>query len=124
MTRILVADDDNDYLDSMVEGLEARGFEAVGLSDPADALAAAEREVFDAALVDLDMGSEHAKDGLYIGRVLKLSTPGVRLVLISGQDGARLAQAATAAGADVHLSKPITVRKTVETLSALGVEPQ
>jgi DNA-binding response OmpR family regulator len=123
VTRLLVVDDDTDYLDGIREALERRGY-AVETEETADrAIAAAERLRFDAALLDLDLGGAEERDGVVVGRALKNAQPSARVLLISARDGARLAAAAREADADLHLVKPVTAALVAESLAALGVKP-
>jgi CheY-like chemotaxis protein len=81
--RILVVDDEPAVLDLMVEVLEGRGFEVVGLTSPVDALKKAKLHKFDAAVVDVYMPE---MSGLLFHAKLKLADPALaaRTVFVSG----------------------------------------
>jgi putative two-component system response regulator len=101
--RILVVDDDAQMRRLLARLLAADGFacEAAGTADAARR-AIAEREP---ELVLLDVGLPD-ESGLSLARAVAASHPRVRVVMVSGQDDAGVAQTAFDAGAYGYVTKP------------------
>jgi len=78
---VLVVDDDPSLCDLVGQVLENEGYEPVICTHPRDALAVCEKETFGLVFIDLnlpDMG------GLELASTLKLQTPLLAVVYISG----------------------------------------
>ncbi len=83
--RILVAEDDEDYLETLAAVLEADGrFEVAGRArDGREAVALAGRLEPDAVVMDIEMP---VLDGVEATRQLQEASPGLPIVAISGHD--------------------------------------
>ncbi len=118
--RVLVVEDNEDGLTSLLTLLETMGFEAVGAADGPAGLEAAERFLPDAVLLDLGLPG---MDGFAVARALRAHPrhAGVVLVALTGW-GSEADQKRTAAtGFDRHLTKPVepqTLRDTLKELTA------
>lgn len=82
LARILIADDDPDYLDVFCEGMAALGHSAVGVADGATALARLRKDRFDMLFLDLVMAGGGAISLLHSVRALDADLP---VVVITGQ---------------------------------------
>jgi signal transduction histidine kinase/CheY-like chemotaxis protein len=104
--RILVADDNVDFANSLAEMLAARGHEVRGVHDGAQALQAAAEFMPDFAFIDIGMPKVH---GYEVARRMKADPRTARCVVIAvtgwGQEDDR--RRARDAGFDRHLVKPV-----------------
>jgi DNA-binding response OmpR family regulator len=108
MTRILVADDDQDVRIALRVALEAEGYEVETVPNGDRAMQVHEKRPADVLIADLFMPE---RDGLETVKYFRARSPGMRIVVISGWKRAqRVDHLAVAlhAGADVILRKPFT----------------
>jgi len=101
--RVLVADDQPDVLAVTARVLTTAGYTVVTVSNGADAVAAARREVFDLHVLDTIMP---ALDGRQTCERIRAERPGARFLFMSGYGGDALPAAfVTAVGART-ITKP------------------
>jgi DNA-binding NtrC family response regulator len=104
--RIIVIDDDRDYLEVMKGRLLAAGFPGAELED--DALRAASRfeseEFFDIALIDMTMPE---MNGLALLEIIKNHNPGTECIMVTAVNDARTAMQCLRKGAYDYLVKPV-----------------
>lgn len=104
--RIIVIDDDRDYLEVMKGRLLAAGFPGAELED--DARRAASRfeseEFFDIALIDMTMPE---MDGLALLEIIKNHNPGTECIMVTAVNDARTAMQCLRKGAYDYLVKPV-----------------
>jgi signal transduction histidine kinase len=117
--RVLVVDDNEDALTSLVEALELSGYEPIPAPDGPTALVRATETHPSVALLDIGLP---AMDGYELAKLLR-EVPGlgdVKLVALTGYgleaDRARSA----AAGFAEHLVKPVTLEAVQEAIARLG----
>jgi DNA-binding NtrC family response regulator len=101
--RILVADNDAEMVTMLHRHLEGDGHAIVTAATGAGALAAVEREEFDAILTDLVMDEV---DGLALLRAAQVSQPGARVILMTAFGSLETAIEAMREGAYDYLTKP------------------
>lgn len=116
--KVLVADDDLDQLTLRCLLLERNGFETVQASDPVSALAIAEAEKPDCAVLDLRFPTEES--GLGLVRDLKALDSAIRLVLLTGARSSRLAGRSEAGMIDEIVEKSGGSASLVRKLRALA----
>ena len=118
--RILVADDNNDALESLATLLQLSGHEVYTAANGAVALEAAEQHRPEVALLDIGMPK---LDGYEVARRIRAQPWGQRITLVAltgwGQDSDR--RRSQEAGFDSHLVKPLDLDKLTELLAALPV---
>lgn len=100
---MLVVDDEDIFRDRLVRALVARGFDAVGLGSADEAIAHAERESPEHAIVDLRM--PHTS-GLLVVRKLHAIDKATRIVVLTGYGSIATALDAVRSGAVHYLTKP------------------
>ncbi len=122
--RLLLVDDDEAYLSSLQEALEAYGYRVLVAESRDQAAAILDRDGIHAALVDLSLMGRGDEDGLEVIRRVKTTDPQVPAVLITAYGGPEIAQRAADAGADRYLEKPISVRQVIELLGDFGLTPE
>ncbi len=114
--RVLLVDDETNIRKMVGALLESEGFETAEAANGSAALAAVEREVPDAVLLDLMMPG--GPDGLATLEQLKRRLPDVPVVMMSGKASLTDAVRATKLGAFQFLEKPLTPEGVVTTLRA------
>jgi CheY-like chemotaxis protein len=119
MTRILVAEDDEDLRVALRGALEVEGYEVEAVPNGARAMQAHERRPADVLITDLFMPE---CDGFETVRHFRARNPGMLIVVISGWQRAQRAQradhlaVALHAGADAILRKPFTPGELLDKL--------
>jgi len=116
--RILVADDNNDALESLATLLQLSGHEVYTATNGAVALESAEQNRPEVALLDIGMPK---LDGYEVARRIRAQPWGQRITLVAltgwGQDSDR--RRSQEAGFDSHLVKPLDLDKLTDLLAAL-----
>lgn len=80
--RILLVDDEQEFLDIMSERMRSRGMEVVTASSAKEALEKIETEIFDAIILDFMMPE---MDGLETIKAIKSKKDELQVILLSGQ---------------------------------------
>jgi DNA-binding NtrC family response regulator len=104
--RVLVADDDPDLRALLGEALEDWGYEVGLAAGGAEAVALARHQLFDAALLDINMPG---MDGLQLLEALKRHDPAIDVVMVTGDPMVSTAVQALKAGAWDYLIKPLNL---------------
>ncbi|HEY6922047.1 MAG TPA: response regulator [Steroidobacteraceae bacterium] len=116
--RILVADDNNDALESLATLLQLSGHEVYTAPNGAVALESAEQHRPEVALLDIGMPK---LDGYEVARRIRAQPWGARITLVAltgwGQDSDR--RRSQEAGFDSHLVKPLDLDKLTDLLDTL-----
>jgi DNA-binding NtrC family response regulator len=122
--RILLVEDDGAQSAMLALELKRRGFRVDAEKTSAAAVARVEKEIFDAVVTDLRLGSG---DGLQVLAAVRANQPETGVVLITGHGSIDTAVAAMKAGAFDYLSKPVepeelalALRKSIEHRDLLG----
>ena len=116
MTRILVADDDQDLRAAVRAALELEGYEVEAVANGECAMQAHEKRPADVLITDLFMPE---RDGLETVKYFRTRSPGIWIVAISGWKRSQLTDhlaVARQAGADAILRKPFTPDELLEKL--------
>lgn len=105
--RILVVDDEIDFIESVRRGLITSGFKGIQTeSDPQQALAAVENGIpFEVALIDITMPGI---DGVQLLEAIKKCQPQIECIMITALDEARTAVNCLKKGAYDYLVKPVS----------------
>src|SRR3954453_21889932 len=103
---LLLVDDDAPIRRMLERTLTAEGYEVVAAADGGAALAAVERSMPDAIVLDVSMPG---LDGLAVTRRLRSKGPGVPIPLLPARDAVPERVAGLDAGADDYLVKPFDV---------------
>ena len=104
--RIIIIDDEQDFLDSIARGLFNAGYPDVRTeSDPARAAMFFEQgQSFDIALIDLTMPN---MDGMALLESIKRHSPNTECIMVTAVNDARTAVACLRKGAYDYLTKPV-----------------
>ena len=110
--RLLLVDDDKDFLQIMTRSLTRKGFEVLAANSLESAKKYLRQEI-DFAVVDLMIGRE---SGLTLIPKLKSANPAMRIVLLTGYASILTAVEAIKLGANNYLAKPAGVDELLEKL--------
>ncbi|MEJ2076808.1 MAG: response regulator [Acidobacteriota bacterium] len=113
--RLLVVDDEVDFVNTISERLSARDFEVTGVSSGPEAVEAARRGGFDLALVDLMMPE---MDGIELLQILRESHQYLEVIILTAFGSIATAVECTRLGAFDYLSKPCSLDTLLEKLRA------
>ena len=80
--RVLLVDDEEEFLDIMSERMRNRGIEVTTASSAKEALKKIEQELFDAIILDFQMPE---MNGLETIKAIKAKKPELQIILLSGQ---------------------------------------
>jgi DNA-binding NtrC family response regulator len=79
--KVLLVDDEQDFLDSLAERMRARGMDVSTTTSAEEAIKKAEAESFDAIVLDLMMPE---MDGIEVLQAIKRKRPDVGIILLTG----------------------------------------
>ena len=107
--RVLVVDDESDFIELLKYNLEGKGFEILTASDGMEALNAARRELPDVVLVDLMLPD---LDGFSLCEILRSqpSTSQVPIIVVSALDGEYVRSRGIQAGVACCFKKPVDMK--------------
>lgn len=111
--KLLIVDDEVQFLDSIAQRLELRDFNVTKAVNGTDALNYARKEKFDLALVDLKMPGIDGKEVL---KILKEEHKFIEVIMLTGHGSLDSAVECTKLGAFGYLPKPYEFEKLIEVL--------
>ena len=110
--KILLVDDEKQFVDTLAERLAMRGFSARVAYDGPQALKAVE-EPTDVIVLDLRMSG---MDGFEVLRSVKKSNPQVQVIILTGHGGDAEEQTAYRMGAYNFLKKPMDIDELLNSI--------
>lgn len=112
--RVLVVDDEAEFLDMTVKRLQKRGLECEGVPSGEDAVARIQAKSFDVVLLDVKMPG---MDGIETLREIKRLKPLVEVVMLTGHASVQSGIEGMRLGAFDYLMKPMELDALVDKLS-------
>lgn len=112
--KVLLVDDEEDFLATLAERLEARGLKVTTANNGENALASIEAEAFDLVVLDLAMPG---LDGLETLKRIKARQPEAEIIMLSGQGSIRTSIEAMKLGACDFLQKPVDIGELMNKIS-------
>jgi DNA-binding NtrC family response regulator len=103
---VLLVDDNAEFLEILERRFARRGFVVHARADAAGALAAAELDHLDVAIIDRQL---RGGDGIELLKVLKQRRPELAVIMLSGSSDRPTARRAIECGASDFLSKPCSL---------------
>ncbi len=125
--KVLLVDDDEDFLSIMSERMTGRGMEVTTAQSAAAALLILEKETFDAIVMDFQMPEIDGMDAL---KTMKKKNPELQVILLTGYATVEKTVEAMKIGATDFLEKPADLEaltqkiKNAKTEKMLLVEKQ
>lgn len=109
--RVLIVDDEPDFLETIVKRLKRRKIDATGLSSGRAALELLEREHFDVVILDVRMPE---MDGIETLREIKRMRPLVEVILLTGHASVESGMEGMQQGAFDYVMKPADIGDLIE----------
>ncbi|HXT13023.1 MAG TPA: response regulator [Candidatus Angelobacter sp.] len=108
--RVLVVDDESDFIELLKYNLEGQGFDILTAADGVQALHAARRELPDVVLIDLMLPD---LDGFSICEILRSqpSTAKVPIIVVSALDGEYVRVRGIQTGVAFCFQKPVDMKQ-------------
>jgi len=103
--RILVVDDEVDFLETIVNRLKKRKLDAAGVTTGEDAIKLLQEQLFDVVLLDIKMPG--GMDGIETLREIKKIQPLTEVILLTGHASVETSIEGMKLGAFDYLLKPI-----------------
>jgi|GEM_PF-145306 len=125
--KVLLVDDEQDFLSIMSERMKARGMDVSTAASAKEAIQLAEAESFDAIILDLQMPG---MDGLEALRALKAKKPEIQVILLTGHATVEKSVEAMKLGAMDLMEKPADLKtltdkiKKAQTRKKILIEKQ
>ncbi|UCE54083.1 MAG: response regulator [Desulfobacterales bacterium] len=109
--KVLIVDDEKDFLDIMAERMRARGADVSTTTSAEDALKMVEEESYDAVIMDFMMP---AMNGFKALKLLKGKKPDVQIILLTGNVAKEMIIEAKKLGALDVIAKPADLKVLIE----------
>jgi len=111
--KLLLVDDEVDFLQAIAERLTLKDIDVIAASNGEEAIASAENDLFDVAVVDFQMPG---MDGTQVLKVLKERHKYLEIIMLTGHATIDSAVECTKLGAFKYLEKPYDFKKLVEAI--------
>ena len=106
LMRVLIIDDEDQFVDAVVERLRLRGFEANGVTSGQDAMELLHQRSYDVVLLDVKMPG---LGGLEVIRKVKEKWPDLQVVMLTGHGSTQDAEEGMQLGAFKYVMKPVKI---------------
>jgi DNA-binding response OmpR family regulator len=112
--RVLLVDDEEDFLATLAERLEIRGFSVSTVTTGEDAIVKVDEQKFDLIILDLAMPGI---DGLETLKRIKAKQTDAEIIMLTGQGSIRTSMEAMKLGAEDFLQKPVSMADLMDRIS-------
>lgn len=115
--KVLLVDDEVDFVSTLANRLSLRGIDATWSDDPAKAIIEAGKQCFDLAVLDIKMPRI---DGIELKRQLQKQCPAMKFIFLTGhcsQDD--YLEGTAEAGSDCYLLKPLRLEYLMEKIEEI-----
>jgi len=114
--KILVVDDEPSILRTLIDSLEALGYQAAGANNGKEALESMNKDSFDLVITDIRMPE---KNGIDLMKDIKAQYPDLPVVMITGYPLAYPPEKAKVEGASGYIAKPFRLNQIDKLLAKL-----
>ncbi len=111
--RVLIVDDEEELVSTLVERLEIRGINAHGVTAGKEALACLQDMAFDVVLLDVKMPEI---GGLQVIQEIKKQLPDLEVILLTGHGSDEDAKKGLELGAFEYIIKPFNLSALIDAL--------
>lgn len=111
--RLMFVDDEEELVSALVERLELRGIDAIGVTSGDEALEHLREESFDVVIIDVKMPGI---GGLEVLRTVSRRYPNVKVILMTGHGSAKDSEIGRRLGAVAYLQKPVDLEDLLATI--------
>jgi DNA-binding response OmpR family regulator len=115
--KVLIVDDEIDFLEIMAERIRARGMNVLTATSAEEALKMVELESYDAVIMDFMMP---AIDGFKALKLLKEMQPEVQIILLTGNVPEQTRMEAKKMGALDVIEKPADLKVLIQKIRSAG----
>ncbi len=112
--RVLIVDDEIDFLETLVKRLKKRKLDAVGVASGEKALDILDRERFDVVILDVRMPG---LDGIETLKEIKRRTPLTEVIMLTGHASVESGMQGMQLGAFDYVIKPAGIDDLIEKLN-------
>lgn len=112
--KVLLVDDEEDFLATLAERLETRGLKVNTVTRGEDAVATVESQSFDLIILDLAMPGI---DGLETLKRIKAKQPDAEIIMLSGKGSVKTSTEALKLGAEDFMEKPVDISELMGKIS-------
>jgi len=116
MGKVLIADDEINILEVMVEVLESAGHRVTGVHDGEEALKILRAKEFDVAIIDVMMPKI---DGYHVAAAIHGLSHPPKILIVTSRDFEQDKVALEASGVDAYLPKPFSNHDLVDVVDTL-----
>jgi len=112
--RVLLVDDEEELVETLVERMQIRGFRAEAVTRGIDAITRIRESEFDVVVLDVKMPG---LDGMEVIAQLKNDRPELQVILLTGHGSSEDAARGIKAGAFDYLIKPVDIEELIEIIN-------
>lgn len=112
----MLVDDEEEFLRTLSQRLEMRGLKVTGATRGEVAVDLADKQNFDAIVIDLAMPG---MDGLETLKKIKESHPDAEIIMLSGQGSIKTSIEAMKLGAEDFLEKPVDMKELLSKIDEM-----
>ena len=116
MFRIMVVDDEVDFLETVVNRLQKRRLNTTGVTSGEEAVALLKEELFDVIILDIKMPG--GMDGIETLREIKRIQPLIEVILLTGHASVETSIEGMKLGAFDYCLKPIKFEELLQKMAA------
>ncbi len=102
--KVLIVDDEEDFVDTMIRRLKAKGFDARGVNRGKEALELLDENDFDVCVLDVKMPG---MDGIETLREMKKKKPLMEVIMLTGHGSVESGVQGLQLGAYNYVMKPV-----------------
>ena len=113
--RLLLVDDEVDYLDVLSKRLTRRGLSVSKAGSGSEALRILRERIFDVAILDLKMED---MDGIEVLKIFNTMDPNMAVIMLTGHGSEQAARDGMELGAFDYLTKPCDLEHLLERVNA------
>jgi len=113
--KVLVVDDEAQFLETLVNRLGKRNIEATGVQSGEEALELIQKRIFDVVILDIKMPG--GMDGIEVLRRIKNIRPLTEVILLTGHGSIETSIEGMKLGAFDYLLKPVKLEELLEKLA-------
>lgn len=117
--RVLIVDDEHEFVTALVERLNLRGMEAMGVSDGNQALEVIKSNDFEVIVLDVKMPGI---SGLQIIQQIKQLCLNLQIVLLTGRSSPQDEHMGKKLGCYEYLVKPVDINNLIQILKSAAMK--
>lgn len=112
--KVLLVDDEKDFIETLSQRLKVRGLSVTSVTRGQDAVNIADKQEFDAIVLDLAMPG---MDGLETLKRIRKNHPDAEIIMLTGHGSIKSGIEAMKLGAEDYLEKPVDIKTLLQKIS-------